>query len=175
MDTDPASPGPPPRGAPSPGPAATAREVPFDPSEAARVGPLLRIGHQRAARSFTAALDGLDIEGRHYGVLHNLATRGPLSQRRLIELTGSEKSSMVRTVDDLEARGYAVRRPSPVDRRAHAVEITEAGRAVCERATVIANEVGGGLLACFTPEEREVFLALLTRFVAAQPGFTSSP
>ena len=96
----------------------------------ARVGPLLRLAQRRAARTFSEALRPLGIEGQHYGVLLNLARHGALSQRQLIELTGSDKSSMVRTVDALEARGLAVRRPSPADRRAHAVEMTEEGEAL---------------------------------------------
>src|SRR5689334_20737814 len=73
----------------------------------ARIGPLLRLAQRRAARTFSEALRPLGVEGRHYGVLLNLAKHGPLSQRQLIDLTGSDKSAMVRTVDDLEARGLA--------------------------------------------------------------------
>jgi DNA-binding MarR family transcriptional regulator len=132
----------------------------------ARICPLLRLAKRRAARMFAEALGPLGIEGRHYGVLLNLGTHGPLSQRRLIDLTGSDKSSMVRTVDDLEARGPAVRRPSPADRRAYAVEITDEGRALFTRASRIADAVGGRLLDCLG-DDQEHLCALLERFVAA--------
>ncbi|MGW4565986.1 MarR family winged helix-turn-helix transcriptional regulator [Streptomyces sp. NPDC004561] len=132
----------------------------------ARIGPLLRLAQRRAARVFTEALRPLGIEGRHYGVLLNLGTHGPLSQRQLIDLTGSDKSAMVRTVDDLEARGLAVRRPSPADRRAYAVEMTDKGRAVFADASRISDEVGARLLDRMTEDDQELLCTLLERFTA---------
>ncbi|MFF8592192.1 MarR family winged helix-turn-helix transcriptional regulator [Streptomyces sp. NPDC015220] len=148
--------------------------APDSPSSAlgtgpARIGPLLRLAQRRAARTFTEALRPLGIEGRHYGVLLNLGKHGPLSQRQLIDLTGSDKSAMVRTVDDLEARGLAVRRPSPADRRAYAVEMTDEGRALFADAARIGDEVGARLLACLESDDQRLLCVLLERFVAA-PG-----
>jgi DNA-binding MarR family transcriptional regulator len=131
----------------------------------ARIGPLLRLAQRRAARTFSEALRPLGVEGRHYGVLLNLAKHGPLSQRQLIDLTGSDKSAMVRTVDDLEARGLALRRPSPADRRAYAVEMTDEGRALFAEAARISDEVGARLLQCMTQDDVELLCALLERFV----------
>ncbi len=136
----------------------------------ARIGPLLRLAQRRAARTFSEALRPLGVEGRHYGVLLNLAKHGPLSQRQLIDLTGSDKSAMVRTVDDLEARGLALRRPSPADRRAHAVEMTDEGRALFDEASRISDEVGARLLECMAQDDQELLCALLERFVTGTGG-----
>src|SRR5215468_7698084 len=103
-------------------------------TQLSRIGPLLRQAQRRSGRAFSAALRPLGIEGRHYGVLYHLDLLGPLSQRRLMDLTGEDKSSMVRTMDDLERLGFAVRRPDPHDRRAHAVELTKAGRQIRAKA-----------------------------------------
>ncbi|WP_218036966.1 MarR family winged helix-turn-helix transcriptional regulator [Streptomyces hyaluromycini] len=132
-----------------------------------RVGPLLRLAQRRAAHTFADALRPLGIEGRHYGVLLNLNLHGALSQRRLIDLTGGDKSSMVRTVDDLETRGLAVRRPSPTDRRAYAVEITEQGRALFAEASVVADDVAARLLGHMDEGDQDLLCTLLERFVAA--------
>ncbi|OIJ89990.1 hypothetical protein BIV24_18665 [Streptomyces colonosanans] len=126
---------------------------------------MLRRAQRRAAQAFAQALRPLGIEGRHYGVLLNLVKNGPLSQRRLIDLTCSDKSRMVRTVDDLEARGLAVRRPSPTDRRAYAVEITEEGRALFAEASLIADEVAARLLGRMDEDDQELLCTLLERFV----------
>ena len=144
--------------------------APDSPSHAlgtgpARIGPLLRLAQRHAARMFAEALRPLDIEGRHYGVLLNLDTHGPLSQRQLIDLTGSDKSAMVRTVDDLEAHGLALRRHSPADRRAYAVELTDEGRALFADASRISDEVGARLLDCLG-DDQELLCALLERFIA---------
>jgi DNA-binding MarR family transcriptional regulator len=152
---------------------------PVHPSQLSRIGPLLRQAQRHSARTFVAALQPLGIEGRHYGVLYHLDLLGPLSQRRLMDLTGEDKSSMVRTVDDLERLGLAVRRADPHDRRAHAVELTNAGRQVRARAAAIGERVAGKMLAAFTPEERDVLLDLLERFVVNSSGsggdLTASP
>jgi DNA-binding MarR family transcriptional regulator len=136
-------------------------------AQATRICPLLRLAHRRASREFTEALRPLAIEGRHYGVLLSLGLHGSLSQRQLIDRTGSDKSGMVRTVDDLEARGLAVRRPSPADRRAYAVELTETGRALHAEAGRIADSVAARLLDCLSEDEQSTFCALLERFVSA--------
>jgi MarR family transcriptional regulator, lower aerobic nicotinate degradation pathway regulator len=131
-----------------------------------RIGPLLRLAQRRAAQTFAEALRPLGMEGRHYGVLLGLGMHGPLSQRRLIELTGSDKSSMVRTVDDLEGRGLVVRRPSPSDRRAYAVEITEDGTTLLGEASLVADDVVARLLDGMPEEDQQQLCALLERFVA---------
>jgi DNA-binding MarR family transcriptional regulator len=132
-----------------------------------RIGPLLRQAQRLSTRTFAAALQPLGIEGRHFGVLFHLDLYGPLSQRRLIDLTGEDRSAMVRTIDDLERLGLAIRQPDPSDRRAHAVELTHAGRQLRARAGEIAEEVAAKLLDGFTPEERDALFVLLERFAAA--------
>jgi MarR family transcriptional regulator, lower aerobic nicotinate degradation pathway regulator len=92
------------------------------------VGQLLRRAHTRAARAFAEALAPLGIEGRHFGVLAVVAEHGPQTQRDLVERVGSDRVSMMRIVDDLEARALATRRPVPGDRRLRAVELTDRGR-----------------------------------------------
>jgi DNA-binding MarR family transcriptional regulator len=140
------------------------------PPQLSRIGPLLRQAQRHSARSFVAALQPLGIEGRHYGVLYHLDLLGPLSQRRLMDLTGEDKSAMVRTMDDLERLGFAVRRPDPNDRRAHAVELTDAGRQVRARAAAIGERVARNMLAAFTAQERDTLLDLLERFVISSSG-----
>jgi DNA-binding MarR family transcriptional regulator len=130
-----------------------------------QIGPLLRQAQRHSTRTFTAALEPLGIEGRHFGVLYHLDLYGPLSQRRLMDLTGEDRSAMVRTVDDLERLGLAIRRPDPVDRRANAVELTDSGRQMRAQAGAIAEDVAASLLDAFTPQERDALLVLLKRFV----------
>jgi DNA-binding MarR family transcriptional regulator len=134
----------------------------------AAIGLLLRQAHRRSAKAFAERLRPLGLENRQAGLLMQIELAGNATQRRLIELFGTDKSTMVRTIDELEARGLAVRRPHPEDRRAHAVEITPAGRAVLVRVRAAAAEAGGGLLAGFAPAEQEQLRSLLARFVSAE-------
>lgn len=131
------------------------------------VGPLLRRAHARAARAFSAALRPLGIEGRHFGVLAALID-GPRTQRDLVEYVGSDRVSMMRIVDDLEARGLAIRRAVPGDRRLRAVELTDQGRAVFHDAETAARSTSEALLEHLDPDERATLIGLLERFIEAK-------
>ena len=101
-------------------------------------------------------------------MLIQLARTGPVTQRDLIVPLGSDKSSMVRTIDELEAHGLAVRGPHPTDRRAHAIRVTEAGRTLIADVQAGADAVGEALPARLEPDQRAQLLALLQRFADAE-------
>jgi DNA-binding MarR family transcriptional regulator len=129
------------------------------------IGFLLREAHERAAAAFATALEPLGIAGRHFAVLHILDRRGPLSQRELVDSTGSHKASMVRIVDDLETERLAARRPIQGDRRVWSVEITDHGRETLNEAEHTARLVTAQLLSHLNQDKRELLTALLTEFV----------
>src|ERR1700722_17579027 len=64
----------------------------------------------------TAALAEIGMTPRGYCVL-NHALGGELTQIELAKLADVDKTTMVVTMDELEAEGLAERRPSPADRR----------------------------------------------------------
>lgn len=128
-----------------------------------QLGLSLRVAHARAAKTASAALAPLGIEGRHLGVLISLASRGPLTQTQLIDVLGSEKSGMVRTIDDLERLGAAVRSPSPGDRRARLVELTPTGRNLHDQAQSRAGRAAEELFSVLTDEEQNQLQHLLAR------------
>lgn len=129
------------------------------------IGPLLLRAQRRAGNAFNVALEPLEIQGRHFGVLMALSRSGPSSQRALIAQLGSEKSAMVRVLDELEARGLCERRPDPADRRAHSVALTPAGERLFAEAQDLACEVAEQLLGPFERAERDALLGLLERFI----------
>jgi DNA-binding MarR family transcriptional regulator len=131
----------------------------------AELGFLLRMSHSKASRAFAEALEPLAIEGRHFGVLMTLQRRGPLIQSRLTAELRSDKSAMVRTVDDLENLGYVTREPVPGDRRARTVTLTDLGRERLAAGGKLANDMGEVLFARFTEEELLSLRDLLRRFV----------
>jgi DNA-binding MarR family transcriptional regulator len=142
-------------------PMASDDEVPQNYS----IGILLRQAHRKAATTFAEALEPLGIAGRHFGILHVLNQSGPLSQRELVDKVASDKASMVRSIDDLEARGLAIRRPTPGDRRVRSVEITDDGRKTLAEAQQIARLVTARLLKHLEPAKRDQLTALLAEFV----------
>ena len=128
-----------------------------------QLGMLLRVAHARAGRRANEALRPLGLEGRHLGVLLVLDRAGPLSQTRIGEELGADKSAMGRTVDDLERLGAAERRPDPADRRARQVSLTAAGEQLVARAKRVAAETADEVFQELSVEEQATLRDLLTR------------
>jgi|SRR5690606_9826873 len=84
-----------------------------------------------AVRHRTCAAVGLGRIGLYPGqetVLLALDRFGPMTQRQLVEWLGIEPPTLSSIAGKLEAGGFIVRSPSPQDRRATIVELTEKGR-----------------------------------------------
>lgn len=94
-------------------------------------GYLLRRAYAKATLSTRACIDQ-EIPVREVAMLAILAERGALSQRALSDLTGVNRSIMVKVVDDLESRGWVVRERNPDDRRSYALRLTAAGSAALD-------------------------------------------
>jgi MarR family transcriptional regulator, lower aerobic nicotinate degradation pathway regulator len=129
------------------------------------LGLLLRMAHAKAARSFGDALAPLHLEGRHFGVLLTLARLGPVIQSRLISELRSDKSAMVRTVDDLENQGLVTRTPVPGDRRARTVALTDRGRQRLAEGRTVSEEVGAAVFAGLDDADVATLHRLLRRFL----------
>jgi MarR family transcriptional regulator for hemolysin len=113
----------------------------------------------------TAGLERLGITQRHYCVLSRAAEGGGLTQIRLAELCGLDKTTMVVTVDELEKAGLAERSLSATDRRARIVRVTEAGERMIADAHTVVDEIYADVLASLPAKDRDVFLGSLTSLV----------
>ena len=113
----------------------------------------------------TAGLSELGIVPRGHCVLARAVTGG-LTQIQLAELCNLDKTTMVVTLDELERAGLAERHPSPTDRRARIVVVTEAGRAVLKRGVEVIDRIHGEVLGSLPVEQREAFVAALTNLTA---------
>jgi len=129
------------------------------------LGFLLRMAHAKAAKAFSGALTPLALEGRHFGVLMTLARLGPVIQSRLITELRSDKSAIVRSVDDLERQGLVTRTPVPGDRRARTVALTDLGRQRLADGRELAEETGSTLFASLDDADVADLHRLLRRFL----------
>ena len=127
---------------------------------------LARVGHV-AAKQFSERIAQLGLTTRMWGALNVLDAEGETTQQFLGKCTGIDPSSMVATIDDLEAQGLVQRRPHPSDRRAHAVHLTEEGREVLTRGRRLARGAQEDLLAPLDAEERKILHGLLLRLALA--------
>lgn len=129
------------------------------------------------ATELTARLAEIDISPRGQCVLMH-ALEGEMTQIQIAELSALDKTTMVLTVDDLEKKGFAERRPSPTDRRARIIAVTEDGYAKAVEGHGIIDEVHNDVLAAIPADEREAFvrnLELLVRGRLSTPVESGRP
>ncbi|MGM1061452.1 MarR family winged helix-turn-helix transcriptional regulator [Saccharothrix sp. Mg75] len=129
-----------------------------------------RTGHVLRTR-VAAALAEIGLTARMHCVLVH-ALEEERTQVRLAELGDMDKTTMVVTVDALEAAGLAERRPSTTDRRARIVSVTEKGAEVAARSRRIVDGVHRDALGALPDDEREVLLRALDRLAT---GHLSTP
>lgn len=123
-------------------------------------------GHTLTNR-LAGALAEVDLTPRTQCVLVH-ALEEERTQIQLAALAGLDKTTMVSTVDDLERRGLAERRPSAADRRARIIAVTEKGRLAAEEGQRIVDRVHDEALSAFPAEARATFLTLLEAMAADQ-------
>ncbi|MBV8929577.1 MAG: MarR family transcriptional regulator, partial [Mycobacteriaceae bacterium] len=100
------------------------------PDLAAMLGPLVR--EMIAAELPVLEAHRLSMWG--YIVLGTLDHSPVRSQAALAEAIGADKTRIIGTLDELQAKGYIERRPDPEDRRVRLLALTESGRAAKDTA-----------------------------------------
>jgi MarR family transcriptional regulator, transcriptional regulator for hemolysin len=125
---------------------------------------LLSTAAHSLTTEMTRAMEGLGVSPRGFSVL-TTALSGAYTQTELARMVGLDKTTMVVTLDELEAAGLAERRPSPTDRRARVIGVTEAGERKVREADEISARTNEDILGVLDADEREAFMAALTRLV----------
>lgn len=92
-----------------------------------------------------------------------LAASGPLSQAEIGHAVSLDPRDVTHTVRALAERGLVARRRHPDDERRMLVELTPTGRRGWQKVARALERVQDEFLEGLTPEEREVFVAMLER------------
>jgi len=121
---------------------------------------LLNMAGHALANRLSAALEDVDLTPRMQCVLVH-ALEEERTQIQLAALADLDKTTMVSTVDELERRGLAERRPSTTDRRARIIAVTEKGRLAAEEAERIGDRVHADALGALPAETRAAFVEAL--------------
>lgn len=129
---------------------------------------LHRTGHALETE-LTARLAEIGLTPRARCVLAS-ALDAERTQSEIAEMVDIDKTTMVVTLDALEAAGYAERKPSATDRRARVVVVTEAGRAISAKADDMYEEVVTSVLDSLPDDERVGLVNGLTRLVEGRLG-----
>ena len=140
---------------------------------------MVRIGRDRsagymtnwAARLFARAIDRrlkpLGLSSAHMPVMFALGEGREMPQKALARAAAIEQPTMAATLARMERDGLVRRRPDPRDRRAMLFSLTPLAAEKADAVQAAVAGVNGRALAGLAPQEREAFLGMLARVVAA--------
>lgn len=128
---------------------------------------LLHRAGQCAADVYQHEMAGQDLTPRQFAILVAVAENEGLSQTRLVERTGIDRSTLADIVRRMLKKGLLQRRRTKDDARAYAVKLTDEGSRVLGTAKPRVSRVDEKLLAALPESDRTRFLQDLSRIVSA--------
>ncbi|HEY3918488.1 MAG TPA: MarR family transcriptional regulator [Stellaceae bacterium] len=139
-----------------------------DPSAAFGLLPDLIGYHLRRAQSavfqdFAASMNGTDITPGQFGVLALIEANAGLSQTRLAQILGIDRSTLVAVIDKLERQRLVERAARPNDRRSHALRLSPAGQARFQALARRVRRHEARIARRLTVRERATLIAFLQR------------
>lgn len=134
---------------------------------AAYTGFLLNWFARRSEGRFARAMAEVGLHPREFVVLVVLAAGPGTTQQSVGEQAGVDPSTMVATLDALEARGLVERRPDVSDRRRRAVHLTAKGESVLAAAREVAGGVAREVFGVLGEDERAELHRLLLKLAGA--------
>src|SRR4051794_35766432 len=127
-------------------------------------GFLLNWVARHSRERFAAALEAeVGLHPREFGVLAVVERDPGITQQAIGEAAGVDPSTMVATLDSLEERGLAERRPHASDRRKRAVFLTEKGEETLREGRKVGQAVGRQVFAALSADERKQLHSLLRK------------
>jgi MarR family transcriptional regulator, lower aerobic nicotinate degradation pathway regulator len=134
---------------------------------------LKKLGFGVKERSWEAYRES-GLTPQHHAVMSLLEEGTCGAQGMIADRLGYDRSQLVGLLDDLEERGYVVRKRDADDRRRHLVNLTPEGENALRELRLIAKAVEAEFLAPLDAEDRKALHGLLLRLVAYHhAGFLS--
>jgi len=121
-----------------------------------------RLGRE-ARRQFAQVLATWKLHPSHYGVLLLLEAIGQASQQYLAQTLTIDRANMVALLDVLQQRGFIERQADPLDRRRHAVKLTDIGHEEVQRIRQAKEELDKAFFVGLDHNEQEMLHQLLAK------------
>jgi DNA-binding MarR family transcriptional regulator len=128
---------------------------------------LSQVGAHSAQR-WRERLAPIGLDARSVLVLRHVAAQEGQTQSSLSASLAVPPTRIVGLVDDLEQRGLLERRANPSDRRAHALWLTDQGRALLAELVAVSRGHEADICTGLSEADRHQLIELLARIVAAQ-------
>jgi DNA-binding MarR family transcriptional regulator len=132
------------------------------------IGYMLRRAQIAVFQDVFRAFAEVGIRPAQFSVLTVLAHNPGRTQSQVAAALGIKRTNFVALIDSLERRGLAERRPAPVDRRSHALHLTDAGKAALRRLNRLVDRLETGMIRRIGPHRRAVLLELLSRLAEGE-------
>lgn len=110
-----------------------------------------------------------------YAALQSVCNTPGIDQRTLARSIGLDTSTIAGVVDRLEARGLLVRNTTPDDRRVRLLSLTGEGHVLLKAMAPAMHRAQERMLEPLPPNERELFMRMLRRLVAANNAESRAP
>lgn len=146
---------------------AVARKAEEDPAVRrieAFIGQITAMSRLPASRRRLRRLADIDTHESGLAILLLLRRTGPLSVSDLARNLGVNQSTASRQVAPLEEDGFLTRTVHPSHRRIALLDLSQEGRAACERAQAVGRRDIAWAIKDWTPEDRAALGELLERF-----------
>jgi DNA-binding MarR family transcriptional regulator len=115
-------------------------------------------------RAFNAQARVHGVTGPQWRLLAMLARYPGVNQGTAADMLEVEPITLSRMIDRLEALNLTERRADPNDRRAWRLYVTDAAQTMLHEIRGISDVIADNALSGFSPEERESFVGMVTRF-----------
>ena len=123
----------------------------------------LRRAQSAVFQDFAASMNGTDITPGQFGVLALIQANSGLSQTRLAQILGIDRSTLVAVLDKLERQGLVERAARPNDRRSHALKLSRQGQTRFEALARLVKKHEARIARQLSSRERQMLIELLQR------------
>jgi len=123
----------------------------------------LRLAQVAMYRDWALSMTELELTQKQAATLQLIGANPGVSQVDLASTLGTDRATMMATIDRLEERGFVVRRRSTEDRRRQELNLTELGEKMVARAKRTMAEHERRFTSRFTPEELKALMNALGR------------
>jgi len=124
-------------------------------------------------RSWMASLEPWNVAPHEFRALRAAADMEPARLSDLADRLRIANRSVTEVVDSLEGKGLVQRAPSPTDRRAVVVSLTESGAHMMSEIAGARSAAGQAFLEPLSEQERATLSTLLARLVGDSPPHRS--
>jgi len=116
-----------------------------------------------------AAYAEADVGSMQAKLVRHIGRHSPISQAELARRTQSDPTLTSRTLVALEERGLVRRERSEEDRREYVLELTAAGRRLCDRIETLRTQLAARVVAVLDERDLEAFDRIAAKILNAFP------